>query len=435
VKSLLSTFLVAIMIVGFALTSIMHPSTVQAAPTWTLQTVGIAANGGTISLALDTNDNPRIAYTEYTNDTYRSITTNVTYASWNGSAWDIQTLEPNSGIGSSLAVDSLNNPHICYIYSTPNSSYLKYTSWTGSNWNNQTVDTSFTSSLELSSDSLVIDSNNNLHIVYSEQSDLNTTLKYASWTGSNWSIETIDMEAPSSAFYKASVSLDSNNYPHVLYGDGSVKYGALFTNSSDVKYAEWNGQNWKIQTALSNVDAFGNIALDSNGHPHFAYLSRPSLKYASYDGSAWSTQTVDSNILTTAYFSASFFLALDSNDNPQITYWIDATTAGSKTGLIDAYRIGSAWNFEAVDNSLAVRGAGPIALDSKNIPHISYPSFYSLDNPLYYVEIKYATRTEAFKVTPNPTALTTVAIVIAVVALIIVVTILIVYFKKRKRKH
>ena len=242
----------------------------NAESTWKIQVVGVAATGTRLSIALDSNDDPHIAFTAYTNNDYRS-SVKLTYAGWNGSAWEIQTLDSNYG-QASLAVDSSNNAHISYIYSTPRSSYVKYSSWTGSSWNNQTVDTSFTSSFGLGFKSLVLDSNNNPQIIYSEQSDLNTTLKYASWTGSDWSIQTIDLEEPSSDFYGASICLDSKNYPHVVYGEGNIIYGTAFNNESNVKYADWNGQSWNIQTVLLNVSSFGNIALDSNGYPHFTYL-------------------------------------------------------------------------------------------------------------------------------------------------------------------
>jgi hypothetical protein len=393
---------------------------VQAASPWAIQDVQTVGALGGSALALDSNDNPHITYYRYMNNDYYNPA-NLIYASWNGSGWETQTLE--SGMECSLALDSFNNPHICYIYSTPTSSYVKYTSWTGSNWDNQTVDTSFTSSFGLDSNSLALDSNNNPHIVYNEQSDLNTTLKYASWTGSNWSIQTIDSEAPSSDFYGASVSLDSNNYPHVVYGEGNMIYGTAFNNESNVKYAEWNGQNWNIQTVFLNVSSFGNIALDSNGYPSFTYIFESSLRYASWGGSSWRSQNVDSNPL----ISDSSFLALDRQNNPHISYYKDAEL-GSETGgnLMYAYWTGSAWNIETVDNNGTDYGAGPIVLGSSGNPHISYPSFHSSD-PFHYRNIKYATRTEFTQPPPSP--------IIVVIAVVVAITVLAVLFLVYKIKQ
>ena len=56
-----------------------------AASTWNIQTVGPSTNGEPISLAIDSNGNPYIAYSEYPNTNEQSGTWNITYASWNGS--------------------------------------------------------------------------------------------------------------------------------------------------------------------------------------------------------------------------------------------------------------------------------------------------------------------------------------------------------------
>ena len=409
---------------------------VKAESTWSIQTVGAATNPSTTSIALDSNDKPHIVYSEYTNDDYRSFSINLTYASWNGSAWSIQTLEQKkSSIGASIVLDSADNPHISYIYSAPFSSSVKYTSWTGSNWNNQTVDTSFTSSLELGSNSLALDSNDNPHIVYSEQSDFNTTLKYAIWTGSNWSTETIDSEAPSFAFYSASISLDSlNNYPKVLYGEGTVD--GVFSTTSNVKYAEWKGQSWSTQTVFSNVSSFGNVALDSNGYPHFTYLVGYSLKYASWDGSIWNTQNVDSNPLISSHPSGSCFLALDSNNNPHISYWRDPSklNSGTENGLMYAYWTGSKWNIETVDNSGTSYGIGPIVLDSAGNPRISYPSLYREQGvSFYYLSIKYASRTES-ATNPPPSVEFLLWVVLPIIIVAVVAPAILIYLRKRAQK-
>lgn len=415
-----SIFLVSVLL--FSLCFIIQANAESA---WNIQTVDVAARES-VSLSLDSNDDPHIAYTVYTNNDYRS-STNVTYARWNGSAWDIQTLDSNYFGTASLALDSFNNPHISYIYSTPTSSYVKHTSWTGSNWNNQTVDTSFTSSFRLGGNSLALDSNNNPHISYSERSDLNTTLKYASWTGSNWSIQTIDSEVPSSDFYEASIILDSNNYPHVVYGEGNVIYGTAFNNESNVKYAEWNGQSWNIQTVFLNVSSFGNVALDSNGYPHFTYLVESSLRYASWDGSTWNTQNVDLNPL----ISNDSFLALDSDGNPHISYYKDPRNQSQATSLVYTYWTGSAWNIQTVDQRTN-RGAGPIVLDSSGNPHICYPSDHQ--GKTHYREIKYASRPES-TTTPSPSVPELLLWVVLPLIIIVAVVALAILTYLRKRAH
>ena len=394
---------------------------------WTIQTVGIAANGSTISIALDSNDIPHIAYIEYTNGEYRSLSTNVTYASWNGSGWDIQTLD--SGITGSLALDSFDNPHICYIDSTP-ASNLKYASWTGTNWDNQTVDSSFLGSFQLDTNSLELDSNNDPHVSYSKGNNL----MYASLTGSNWSIETVDSNS-SIFFHHSSVSLDANNYPHMIYGDAVQVDGGTYVTLANVKYAEWNGSSWSIQTVFPNVTSFGNIALDSKGYPHFTYIIGSSLSYAGWDGSTWKSQIVDSNPTISSYPTGSCFLALDRQNNSHISYWRDPyqINSGSDSGLMHAYWTGSTWKIETVDNNGTSFGAGPIVSDSIGNLHIGYSSVHPGQAVYYYVDIKYATRTESTSAAqPSVTELIilTVVLIIALLALLAALK----YGRRRARK-
>lgn len=407
---LFSLFLASALLLSFCFVIQAH-----AASAWAIQTVSKGANGTTVSIVLGSNGTPHIAYSEYTNGSYRSLTFDLTYAVCNDSAWDIQTLDSQGyTTQSSLALDSFDNPHICYLYQPPvGTSYLMYTNWTGSNWSIQTID----EVVEESASSLALDSNNNPHISYSKGNNL----MYASWTGSNWSIQTVDSNA-SIFFYDSSVSLDSNNYPHIIYGDAVQVDGGFYVTSGNVKYAEWNGQTWNIQTVFLNANSFGNLALDSNGYPHFTYLVESSLRYASWDGATWSTQNVDSNRLISSHPSGSSFLALDSHDNPHISYWRNPheLNSGTESGLMYAYWTGSAWSIQTVDNSGTFFGAGPITLDSAGNPHISYQSEHP-QAVYYYVDIKYATRTEPTPTPSSPTSLSDLELIVIVVVVVVVI--------------
>lgn len=59
--------------------------------------------------------------------------------------------------------------------------------------------------------SLAFDSNDNPHISYTNGS--NYGLKYARWTGSDWSIETVDPDG--SVRFWTSIAMDSSDNPHI----------------------------------------------------------------------------------------------------------------------------------------------------------------------------------------------------------------------------
>ena len=77
------------------------------------------------------------------------------------------------------------------------------------------------------------------------------------------------------------------------------------------------------------VGEYSSLALDSNDNPHISYydydFSNGDLKYAISDGSSWVAVTVDS----TGYVGSYSSLALDSNDNPHISYY-DVTNGDLK---------------------------------------------------------------------------------------------------------
>ncbi len=122
--------------------------------------------------------------------------------------------------------------------------------------------------------SLALDSKGNPHISYG-----NHKLKYARWTGSEWSVETVG-ESP----FDTSIAVDSLDYPHIAYHE---------KNTSDLKYAKWNGTEWTIET-LETPSGYPSLVLDDDDRPHLSYVSRFGLKYAWWNGTDWSVEIVAS---------------------------------------------------------------------------------------------------------------------------------------------
>ena len=331
------------------------------------------------SIAMDSDDHPHIAY-------YDRHWENLKYAQWTGSAWSIVTVESPWDVGQypSLALDSNNYPHISYWGNHPVSS-LKYAQWTGTSWSIETV---HASAYVDDYSSLALDSLDNAHIGYTVNAGTaDDDLGYAKWTGVAWSIETVDStgwtgEVPS-------LALDSNNYPHISYYKQYV---------DDLRYARWTGTAWSLETVESTGYAGmqSSIALDSNDNPHISYThgslyeyQNRTLKYAQWTGTSWSIETVDS----TGDVGLSPSLALDSSGNPHISY-IDWTNRNLKY----ARWTGSAWSIEVVDpiGDSQQFGLTSLALDSEDRPHISY---YDATNK----NLKYATTSDEYFTSVNVT--------------------------------
>jgi len=200
------------------------------------------------SLALDRNDSPRISYTDI-------FDYSLMYAEWTGTDWELQSVDPdNPGavISTSLALDSNDRPNIAYADLDVDGS-LRYARWTGTAWVRETVDPS----AYAVDCSLALDSLNHPHICYLVLSEnffsdgdgddvVVGTLKYAHWTGSSWDIQTVDQEAavmdsldmktldqkadilkekvaaPDIVLFFggkfSSIAVDSSDHPHISYG-------------------------------------------------------------------------------------------------------------------------------------------------------------------------------------------------------------------------
>jgi uncharacterized repeat protein (TIGR01451 family) len=193
---------------------------------------------------------------------------------------------------------------------------LKYASYNGTAWNIQTVDDS--ADMVGRYTSLALDDDNGYpHISYYD--DTNTALKYASYNGTAWNLQLVDSGVGpfDNVGMANSLALDATGYPHISYNDFTPRY--------DLKYASYNGTAWNLQTVDSagEIRDYTSLALDGNGYPHISYYRYDnSLKYASYNGTAWNTQIV------TYDGGAHCSLALDSCGYPHISHLGPSSGAG-----------------------------------------------------------------------------------------------------------
>jgi hypothetical protein len=273
-----------------------------------------------------------------------TLVCNSTYAT--DQEWNMENLAKNTW-GASLVLDSNGNPHISY--SELKSGDLKYIWWTGTSWVNQTVKIG----ANPGSISLALDANNNPQIAYAPNGA--GGIAYANWTGTEWEIQRISQMAES-----ASLVLDSQGNPHISYIAGYLPI---------LMYTNWNGSAWNTQTVDETPGSWSpKLVLDSSGNPHISYYN-DGLKYASWTNSKWNIQTIDTNADTGGS------LKLDSQGKPHISYL--AVFSNSSDNYTETIKYtswtGTKWDTQTVysADNMDFRGSS-LVLDAKNNPHIVY---------------------------------------------------------------
>jgi outer membrane protein assembly factor BamB len=358
------------------------------APKWSYQTVATGGSFGNICMVLGSQDNPNIVY--------NGVNGLMFYAKWENSNWKIQSVI-QGGAPISLLIDSKDIPHMLFKGANE---VTYYASLKGGNWSYQPVPAG-------NRYSLALDKQGDPHIAYGTQLLVRDyppgvtnnfyALNYASWNGSGWDSQVIQQQISSSDII--SLVLDSNDKPHILYGTDTY-YPPSGGYTLTVKIASWTGSNWNILTGPSDLDTIGNMVLDSQDNPHFAYernyphesIGNVSLGYASWNGATWSLQTVASNLYLQG-LNLQSNLVLDSHQRPHIEFF--------NSSLIYASWTGSNWILDTVAPDQFAYGEGPLALDSRDRPSICYWVDDIHNTTAFVSQLLYTTPTPVL--VPNPT--------------------------------
>ena len=318
--------------------------------------------GAHASIAIDSNDNVHISY-------YDGVNGDLKYATNASGAWVIETVDTEGDVGgeTSIAIGSNNNLHIGY-YDYTNGD-LKYAMKASGAWVVETVDAQGDVGQY---SSIAIDSSDNMHISYYDETNYN--LKYAMKASGAWVVETLDSQGDIGQY--TSIATDSNDNVHISYYDET---------NYNLKYATNISDAWVIETVdTGNVGTYtgfiSSIAIDSNDNVHISYrnLATTTLKYATNISGDWITITVDSEFSSWPFGRQYSSIAIDSNDNVHIGYYVLYSRYNNwdvdyVNGILKyATNASGAWVIEPIDAKRRIGLSSSIAIDSNNNMHISY---------------------------------------------------------------
>jgi hypothetical protein len=267
--------------------------------------------------------------------------------------WHIETIDTQSRGNSSIVVASNDYPAISYEADGVSNQELKYARWTGTQWTKETVGSMGLGSADTS---LTLDSNEYPHISYASCNPYYCPAKYSEWTGGSWTTEdTLDGYG--------SLIIDTNDNSHISYKHGN------FVGQTSLRYMYTSGSSWITTTVDTDPITNRNtsLKLDGNEYPHISYYKQDAIKYALWNGASWVTQVVDSATAIQYSVGQHTSLALDTNDHAHIVYY-----DGTNEDLKYATWNGVDWSISTVDSYGDVGKYASLVLDSSGFPHIIY---------------------------------------------------------------
>lgn len=351
---------------------------------------------GETSIALDSNGNPHIGYIFEIDE----HTTGIKYAHHDGGAWNKTEIDRIGGGGASrgsisIALDNNDNPHFIYV----DDDYVYYTYYDGNTWIYYYVtsrapisfgglfaDTCNRLEYLINSRSIAIGSSGKVHMTYTGCEDFLgmavPTLYHSVFNGLNFTHNIRyqgGFSLPNNFYYlegPGALVLDNNGNAEIVYTTSSKELGSPFRTQLNYYYYDGGGHTLKLYE-VDNDFIGRNIsaALDSSNDLHVSFDSVDSLMYGSFYGigsSAWgssiSTVTQDNR---DQYSS----IALDSNGDPYIAFSKDSNVDPVETLLGYAYHYGSAWQTQDLTPLIAGRlgsGASLVIESSSSHKHISH---------------------------------------------------------------
>jgi hypothetical protein len=256
-------------------------------------TMQVTTTASFCTLVLDSKQRPHISYADHGT----GLGAKLRHAYWDGK-WNVEAIDIQPGAVvayyTSMAFDPKDNPILSfYDYADPSNNFrlrLRSVFRTANYWQVMTVDPSMGSG---KFNSIAIDSQGHPHIAYANVRDETSSLRYASWNGTAWTTEVLEGKTGRFPVYSVSMVLDKNDNPHIVYTNMETRI---------VKYATRRAGIWQTTTVdtvpgPAYPDRNG-IALDGQGNPYISYYDEKfgTLKVAFLANGKWFVETVDRDL-------------------------------------------------------------------------------------------------------------------------------------------
>lgn len=199
---------------------------------------------------------------------------------------------------------------------------LRYAEYFSGSWNFETIVDDPKAGIALALD---IDSDDLVHLAYQQADDLD--LMYMVQAGGSWTSELI--ESTGATGYYPDLILDSAGRPYVSYYSAEAP--------ASIRVARKTASNWEIET-VEEVNQLGlgtGISLDADQYPHLVYQKGDvlDLRYAYKDGGGWHISTLDELGNTGLYPSLHLLENVDGSSERFVFY--SSKSSGSLEMAVD----------------------------------------------------------------------------------------------------
>ena len=268
------------------------------------------------------------------------------YSTDNGLTWsqmmNVSRTDSQASYESTLAVDSQNNLHCVWKQwnADSNSWDLYYTMYDGVFWSqSKNITQQYASSNTSHFSSMVVDSNDNLHVVYGAPIN-NYNIFYIYYDGVSWSSPLNLSNVPWDADCPC-IAIDSLNHLHVVWRERITDAPIVYTYN--------DGMSWSSPEAVVTIPGGQSFApcivIDSQDYPQLVWQwgNLPSdtgdVYYSAFNGTSWSPPL---NLSNTTRESCYHSLAIDSLDNLYVV-WAERTAHSNREVFYRTYN-GVTWS-------------------------------------------------------------------------------------------
>jgi hypothetical protein len=336
------------------------------------------------AIAVDSSDNIHVVWSEKTSNP-AIINPEIFYnkSTDGGMSWTTKRLTWNSG-GSwtpAIAIDSSDNIHVVWHDNSTAYTdifYLKSTDG-GATWSSKRL--TFNSS-DSFSPSIAVDSNNHIHVVWDDFTPGTNDIYYKKSTdgGTTWSTKRLTWTSSNS--HEPIIASDKNDNLHVVWTDYTPgNFEVFYKKSTD------GGVSWSTKRLTWNMGGswYPTIAFDSSGNIHLVWHDETPGNYEIYykksttGGASWSTK----RLTWSSGDSRETAIAIDPSDNIHVV-WQDSTSSNNEIFYKRSTNSGTTWASKRLTWNPGSSEYSAVATDSNNRIHVVWQDETPGNWEIYY---------------------------------------------------